>query len=46
MLPDPPAGLSYDNAVISGFDLYSSLRGQDVVFSVKDVRLIGYSPDK
>ena len=46
MLPDPPAGLSYDNAVISGFDLYSSMRGQDVVFSVKDVRLIGYSPDK
>ncbi|MBD1421803.1 hypothetical protein [Sphingobacterium chuzhouense] len=44
MLPDPPAGVSYDDAVISGFDLYSSMRGQDVVFSVKDVRLVGYKP--
>lgn len=46
MLPDPPAGLTYDNAVISGFDIYSSMRGQDVIFSVKDVRLVGYTPDK
>lgn len=44
MLPDPPAGMSYDDAVISGFDLYSSMRGQNVVFSVKDVRLVGYKP--
>ncbi|GAB1415429.1 hypothetical protein MASR2M117_08350 [Paludibacter sp.] len=41
MLPAPPAGLSYDNAVISGFDIYSSMRGQDVVFSIKDVKLVG-----
>lgn len=46
MLPNPPTGLSYDNAVISGFDLYSSMRGQDVVFSVKDVRLVGILPEK
>ncbi|GAB1415428.1 hypothetical protein MASR2M117_08340 [Paludibacter sp.] len=42
MLPQPPDGLSYNDAVISGFDLYSSMRGQDVVFSVKDVRLVGF----
>lgn len=40
-LPAPPAGLTYDDAFISGLDIYSSVRGSDLNFSIKDIRFYG-----
>ncbi|TGN24562.1 hypothetical protein [Empedobacter tilapiae] len=40
-LPSPPNGLTYNDAVIIGFDIYSSTRDGDVTFSIKDIRLLG-----
>ncbi|WP_314241953.1 hypothetical protein [Empedobacter tilapiae] len=40
-LPSPPENLTYENAIIVGYDIYSSTRGADISFSVKNINLIG-----
>ncbi len=40
-LPAPPADCTYDDAILVGFDIYSSTRASDIVFSVKDIYLNG-----
>lgn len=40
-LPAPPLNCTYDNAILTGFDIYSSTRASDIVFSVKDIYLNG-----
>jgi hypothetical protein len=37
----PPPGFTTDDAVVAGFDVYSSVRGTDIDFSVKGVSLRG-----
>ncbi len=37
----PPAGFTTDDAVVGGYDIYSSVRGADVNFSLKNIDLIG-----
>ncbi|HEX2283056.1 MAG TPA: hypothetical protein VHG52_14955, partial [Thermomicrobiales bacterium] len=37
----PPAGYSVHDAVIVGFDIFSSLRGADMDFEAKDLDLVG-----
>lgn len=38
----PPPGYTLDEAVVTGFDVYSSVRGANLVFSVKNVDVVGY----
>lgn len=40
-LPAPPSGYTYSNAMIKGFDIYSSTRYADIDFSVKNIYLNG-----
>lgn len=40
-LPAPPTNCTYDDAILVGFDIYSSTRASDIVFSVKDIYLNG-----
>lgn len=38
----PPPGHSLNDAVIIGLDVYSSVRGADLTFKVKDIDITGY----
>jgi len=38
-LPAPPSGYTYSDAMIKGFDIYSSTRYADIDFSVKNIYL-------
>lgn len=40
-MPDPPAGMTWRDARIQGLDIYSSVRGCDLNFTIKDVQFIG-----
>ncbi len=37
----PPSGFTADDAVVGGYDVYSSLRGVDMNFSLKNINLVG-----
>jgi hypothetical protein len=41
-LPAPPAGMARGDAVIMGLDVYSAVRGADLVFDVRDVDLTAW----
>jgi hypothetical protein len=41
-LPAPPAGLARGDAVIMGLDIYSAVRGADLVFDVRNVDLTAW----
>lgn len=38
----PPPGHTLDDAVIIGLDVYSSVRGADITFDVKNIDIVGY----
>jgi hypothetical protein len=38
----PPPGHTLKDAIIIGLDIYSSVRGADVTFKVKNIDIIGY----
>lgn len=40
-LPAPPEGCTWDNAIITGLDLYSHTRSADLSFEVTNIDLIG-----
>lgn len=46
MMPAPPDGFTLEDARIQGLDIYSSVRGSDLNFSIKDVRLYGLKINK
>ncbi|MCX6011810.1 MAG: IPT/TIG domain-containing protein, partial [Chloroflexi bacterium] len=37
----PPPGFTTDDAVVGGYDVYSSVRGVDMNFSLKNINLVG-----
>lgn len=39
--PEPPAGMSFKDAIITGLDIYSATRGENITFKIKNIRLEG-----
>lgn len=42
-MPAPPVGMSYDDAIITGLDIYSANRGVTIGFDVKNIEFDGFS---
>lgn len=44
-LPAPPDGYTYDDAIITGLDIYSGNRGSNINFSIKNISIFGTVPN-